>query len=104
MTETTFFVEIIKNLGVAALIFVIWYIDHQSQQKQQKDTVEAFNKIIDEQAKREERNFNLLKEMLETNQYHGSLLSRICEKIDNNQWCPYIKNLNKDNGLMQQKG
>lgn len=95
MSETAFFIEVIKVIGFPAVIFSIWFIDHKSQEKQQKETVNAFNKIIDEQARREERNFRLLKEMLETNQYHGSLLSEIKEKINTNQWCPYVKELQK---------
>lgn len=93
MTEAAFLIEVIKVIGFPAVIFAIWFIDHKSQEKQQKDTVEAFNKIIDEQAKREERNFNLLREMLETNNFHGSILSEIKEKINTNQWCPYLKNI-----------
>ena len=36
-------------------------------------------------------NFEILKDLLETNQYHAALLSRIESKIDNNLWCPILK-------------
>ena len=44
----------------------------------------AFEKII-------QNNFEILKDLLETNQYHAALLSRIESKIDNNLWCPLLK-------------
>jgi len=67
----------IENVGFPALIFAIWYIYHQAQ-------VKAFEKII-------QNNFEILKDLLETNQYHAALLSRIESKIDNNLWCPLLK-------------
>ncbi len=60
-----------ESIGFPALVFAIWYIYHQSQ-------VKAYN-------------FEILKDLLETNQYHAALLSRIESKIDNNLWCPILK-------------
>lgn len=37
------------------------------------------------------QNFSILKDLLETNQYHVALLSRVESKIDNNLWCPVLK-------------
>ena len=68
---------LIENIGFPALIFLIWYIYHQSQ-------VKAFELIIND-------NFEILKDLLETNQFHAALLSRIESKIDNNLWCPILK-------------
>ena len=68
---------LIENVGFPALIFLIWYIYHQSQ-------VKAFELIIND-------NFEILKDLLETNQCHAALLSRIESKIDNNLWCPILK-------------
>lgn len=84
MQEAPFFIELIKYIGFPALIFIMWYFTHQS-------TTKTFDNIIKEQAKREERNFSLLKDMLETNQYHASLLAKIAQQIETNQWCPVIK-------------
>ncbi|MCD8024185.1 MAG: hypothetical protein LUE64_01475 [Candidatus Gastranaerophilales bacterium] len=67
----------IENAGFPALIFLIWYIYHQSQ-------VKTLETIIND-------NFEILKELLETNQYHAAILSRIESKIDNNLWCPILK-------------
>ena len=68
---------LLENIGFPALIFAIWYIYHQSQ-------VKAFEQII-------QNNFEILKDLLETNQFHAALLSRIESKIDNNLWCPLLK-------------
>lgn len=68
---------LIENVGFPALIFAIWYIYHQAQ-------VKAFEKIM-------QNNFEILRDLLETNQYHSALLSRIESKIDNNLWCPVLK-------------
>ena len=44
----------------------------------------TFEKIIS-------NNFEILKEMLETNHYSATVLSRIESKIDGNLWCPILK-------------
>ncbi len=77
MTETVLFLELIKNIGFPAVIFIIWYIYHKAQ-------VKIFEDIIN-------NNFIVLKDLLETNQYHAALLSRIESKIDTNLWCPILK-------------
>ncbi len=71
------FTPFIKSVGFPALIFLIWYIYHQSQTK-------TFETIIQD-------NFEILKDLLETNQYHAAILSRMESKIDNNLWCPILK-------------
>lgn len=95
MLQDTFIIELIKNIGFPALIFAIWFFYHKAnataQEKREKQTAETFQQILNEQAKREERNFGLLKDMLETNQYHGSLLAKIAQQIEANQWCPLLK-------------
>jgi len=68
---------LIENIGFPALIFAVWYIYHNAQ-------VKAFEKIM-------QNNFEILKDMLETNQYHAAILSRIESKIDSNVWCPILK-------------
>lgn len=68
---------ILENMGLPALMFLVWYVYHSSQ-------VKAINKII-------KNNFEILKQMLEVNQKHTETLSRIENKIDNNLWCPILK-------------
>jgi len=77
MSETALIIELTKSIGFPAVIFAIWYIYHKSQ-------VKTFEDIVN-------NNFLVLKDLLETNQYHAALLSRIESKIDTNLWCPILK-------------
>lgn len=77
MNEAVIFIELVKNIGFPAVVFAIWYIYHKSQ-------VKTFQEII-------RNNFAVLKDLLETNQKHTSVLTRIENKIDVNLWCPFIK-------------
>jgi len=77
MNETTLLVELTKNIGFPAVVFAIWYIYHKSQ-------VKTFENII-------QNNFQVLKDLLETNKNQANLLSRIENKIDANMWCPILK-------------
>lgn len=83
MSETALLIELVKNIGFPAVVFAIWYIYHKSQ-------VKTFETII-------QNNFQVLKDLLETNQYHAALLSRIENKIDTNLWCPILKKSLKTN-------
>jgi hypothetical protein len=75
--ELSQFIPIIESVGFPALIFVIWYVYHKAQ-------VKTFEALMT-------NNFTILKDLLETNQYHAALLSRIESKIDNNMWCPILR-------------
>jgi len=91
----SFWLDLIKQLGISALIFLIWYLYHRSQvqQWQQRHDVDMqqWQCLIDAQQQREERNFELLKDMLETVQHHTGLLARVETKIATNQFCPITK-------------
>jgi len=78
MTESALILELVKNIGFPAVIFAIWYIYHKSQ-------VKTFEDIVN-------NNFQVLKDLLETNQYHTALLSKIDTKIEMNLWCPILRN------------
>lgn len=75
MGETQFLVELLKQIGIAGVVFVIWLLYHRHQ-------VELFKQIINEQSEREKRNFEILKQFIETLEYHASSLARIETKID----------------------
>lgn len=93
--DSPFWMDIIKQLGVSALIFIIWYLYHRSQvqqqEKQQEQQAQQWQDLFAAQQQREERNFQLLKDMLETVQHHTGLLARVETKIDTNQFCPITK-------------
>lgn len=84
LDQPSFWLDLIKQLGISALIFLIWYLYHRSQ-------VQQWKQLMDAQQQREERNFELLKDMLETVQYHTGMLARVETKIDTNQFCPLTK-------------
>ena len=75
--ETSIMLKLFESIGFPAVIFVIWYIYHQAQ-------VKTFEKII-------ANNFEILTDLVETNQYSATVLSRIESKIDSNVWCPVLK-------------
>jgi len=84
LDQPSFWIDLIKQLGISGLIFLIWYLYHRSQAQQ-------WQQIFTAQQEREERNFELLKDMLETVQYHTGMLARVETKIDTNQFCPITK-------------
>lgn len=75
--DVAIMLKLIESIGFPAVIFVIWYIYHNAQ-------VKTFETIID-------NNFQILKDLVETNQYNATVLSRIESKIDGNLWCPILK-------------
>lgn len=91
MPEASFLVEIVKVIGFPAVIFVMWYIDHKSQDRKHEDTKETFEKLIENMEKNSNKHFDLLKEMLEINNYQGSLLIKMEEHLRTNQYCPYVR-------------
>lgn len=84
MGEVTSYGPFLQQYGVAALLFIVFYMYHKAVTEQQ-------NKVIDRQAEREKENFNLLKEMISINYIQNGLLEKIHSEIINNQWCPYVK-------------
>ncbi len=115
-------INIIESFGIAGIVFAIWFIYHRSQVKQQKIQIDAFLKTMnaaissqkelneiqfntfrqaiertiqlqDDEAK---RMFELFKEMVETEQYQSSIMTRLEQKIDNLDLYKIIKELTKD--------
>jgi hypothetical protein len=81
--DISIMLKLIESIGFPAVIFVIWYIYHDAQ-------VKTFENIIS-------NNFQILKDLVETNQYSATVLSRIESKIDGNLWCPVLKREVKSN-------
>jgi hypothetical protein len=105
--------SLIKLAGIGIVGFIAWFIAQRGQ-KQQIDKMganftmllrvqsereeqmlkterELWIKILDEQSRREERNFALLQQMLDRMDYHSGTLSRLEQKIDTKWSCPIIK-------------
>lgn len=83
-SDAGIFVEILKQAGVAGIVFVIWYAYHKSQ-------VKLFSGIIEAQQERERHNFEMLQKFIDTLEYHGACLARLETKMDQNQFCPVAR-------------
>ncbi len=75
--------KIIEGNGVTIIMFIVWLVYHSAQ-------VRTYEKILNEQAEREKRNFDLLENMIERDEYKTAVLCRIETKIDGNQFCPLM--------------
>lgn len=102
MPEASFLVEMVKVIGFPAVIFVMWYLDLRSRDKKEaaaresnekiyQDTKTTFTTLIENMEKNSNKHFDLLKEMLEINNYQGSLLIKMEEHLRTNQYCPYVR-------------
>ncbi|GAB4327308.1 MAG: hypothetical protein Kow0037_00760 [Calditrichia bacterium] len=109
--------DFVKAVGFPGIIFVIWYLYHRSVEKnweadrksdnekwkqmfQQAEANanrqfqlfhEAVKNAAESQKEQTARTYEILKDLTETVQYHAAVLVRIESKIDNNQFCPVIK-------------
>ncbi len=70
-------IEFLKIAGSGGIVFVIFYLYHQSSTTQ-------MNEII-------AQTFDLLKKMVEQNTLQLSYLQKIDTEIKANTWCPIVK-------------
>lgn len=109
MENYSIVVEFIKYTGGAGLIALIWWFYHKSitgyltnifeqQQERDKESSANLNKIIEQQGRWYEKNFQLLQEMISSNMLQSEKIQELNTKIDNNNWCPVWRYLthNKD--------
>lgn len=81
MNELAGFGDILKILGTSGVVFVMWYLYH-------KETVKQLNTVI-------ANHFKLITDLVDTLNLHNGLLQKMIEKIDTNQWCPYVRQVQK---------
>jgi len=117
MFDVNFWMEAAKTLGLPAVVLAAWWYHNRGQnklwgqmlegQRQQtaemiklnaqaaKEALDNNNKIwgnVLEMVRRQGDSQNeVLKNLLENNQYQGAQLSRIETKIDTNQMCPVVR-------------
>lgn len=86
-------IGIADSLGIGVLIFFIWMQSHKS-------THLRFEQILSQQAERERKNYELLREMIEETKKHAEAIARLEEKMSFNWFCPLVqeKLRNKDHG------
>ncbi|MEQ8226019.1 MAG: hypothetical protein ABRQ37_27145 [Candidatus Eremiobacterota bacterium] len=82
MAENTLVVELAKFVGFPIVLFIIWICYHRS-------TMRIFEKIVDKQ-------YTILKDLIEVNNCTIGALARIEQKIDSNTWCPYTRERMKE--------
>ncbi len=78
--------EFLKVAGTGGIVFVIFYLYHQSTTKQ-------MNEIISQ-------TFELLKKMIDNDNLQLSYLQKIDIKTSSNLWCPLVR---KEAGLKGEK-
>lgn len=84
MSETGILIEILKQAGIAGVVFVVWWAYHKS-------TVKLLSGMLEAQREREQHNFEMLQKFIDTLEFHGACLARIETKIDQNQYCPLAR-------------
>ncbi|MCX5785674.1 MAG: hypothetical protein NTX59_08285 [Elusimicrobia bacterium] len=117
MSDFNFWLEGIKNWGLPVAVLAAWFYHNRGQNKlwaqmlennktytaemiktnstQAAQTLENTNKIwsnvLDMVRQQWCQQNEVLKGLLENDQYHGAQLARIEQKIDTNQSCPMIR-------------
>lgn len=108
-----------NQLSLNLILFVILFVYHKSQvaiteklidaqkthsESSMKMQKESFERLIEQQNKREEQNFGLLKNMLESISYQSGLIIKLESSVQANQFCPLMRKghkkenkLNEDN-------
>jgi len=87
-TEILSLIELAKIFGFAALIYWIWQLDHKANNA-------FFSEFMKQQGEREKANFAFMTELSENLVIQNGLLVKLVEKVENNQWCPYLRELQK---------
>ena len=117
MLDGNFWLELGKNWGPSIAVLAAWYYHNKDQSRlwaqmldnnktqtaemiktntaQAAQTLENSNKIwsnvMDMVRQQLNQQNEVLKDLLENDQYHGAQLARMEGKIDANQFCPMIK-------------
>ena len=80
MPEASFVINLIKYLGFPAVLFLMWYMDHQSKEKHLNTLIDLLKDQVDS-----------ARDLIEVTRYHGAVLVRLEQKIDTNQQCPIVR-------------
>jgi hypothetical protein len=117
MLEFNFWLELGKAWGLPIVVLAAWYYHNREQNslwaqmlennraqtsemikanvEQADQTLSNVNKIwgnvLEMVRQQAERQNEVLKDLLENNQYQGAQLARLEQKIDTNQMCPIVR-------------
>lgn len=99
VTETQSYVELLNTIGFPALIFIIWYVYHRSENIKWDEHFKTQNSIVKEmmeQSKEQTRQqFELWQNQADALHAHTAILARLETKIDHSEFCPIIKEKRK---------
>lgn len=106
-------IELVKVVGFPALIFYIWHLYHQAEttkwatmrededkkwgnlvgqlKTDQEAKFNLFRELLQQTERARGSQFQLLRETIETMNFHSSQLARIEQKVDTNQFCPVTR-------------
>jgi len=84
MTDLFSLAGLIDTFGIGVLIFIIWL-------QTNKSTHQRFKQILEYQAERESKNYELLKDMIEETKKHAEAIARLEEKMSYNWFCPLVQ-------------
>lgn len=105
-------ITIVSNFGIAGIVFVIWYFDQKASAKQREEYQKSQDKILTqyrkdmtEQRRMYESNAELVKRYADTADdlkeviiMNTTAMTKVCEKIDTNQFCPMVKTNSQEGG------
>jgi len=97
--EVTSYIELIKAIGFPALIFLIWYLYHRSEnlkweksfQAQREMQREMIQGILRQNSEERESQLQRWKEFSETLYLQTSQLARLETKMSSNEFCPVVR-------------
>lgn len=104
--EYGFFLDMVKTVGFPAVIFVVWFVSEKHHQKNRENDSKNTAQLVDELKKNNiytikemsRSNDNFVAQMKEINGAQAETFSRLGAievKIDNNQFCPNMRIINK---------
>lgn len=106
MIESALFMEALRWGGIPGLVIVAWALHLRYEHKQREQAHETarqafldslnrqqdfFERVLAEQAKRDERVHEILDEIAESHSASVSILARLEHKIDTHNQCPIIR-------------
>lgn len=94
-------VDAVRYIGFPALIFAVWYLSRRDDRERWTKLLETMVDWQKTQAQQTQQtidqHFELYKQNNETINFIAAVLSRLEQKIDNQQYCPWFRQmLHKD--------
>lgn len=99
ISETQSYIDLLNTVGFPALIFIIWYVYHRSENTKWDEHFKNQNSIVkdmlDQSKEQTRQQFELWQNQADALNAHTAILARLETKIDHNEFCPIIKEKRK---------